>query len=661
MKEIRPCGSWPSPIGSADLVRGALRLSAPRLAEGRLYWIEGRPSEGGRQVVMSTPVPGGAARRGTGPAATPAEASPQGVNVRTRVHEYGGGEYAVGRDRIFYVDDANGRIHAGRPGGAARPITPAGARHADLLPSPDGRWLVSVEERPREGQEPENRLVAVPLAESDDAAGVRALDAPRVVAAGHDFYASPVFSPDADQLAFLAWDHPHMPWRATVLERVGWGREGPRSAPQRVAGEGDESLFQPRFGADGSLYVSSDRSGWWNLVRIGESGPVPVHRDALEIGGPQWVFGMSRWAFLDAERIVAIATRDGRDALCTIELASGRLREQATPFVSIGGLVAEDGWVACIAGSPLAAGALQLWSFDEGDPRCVRESAPIALDGADVSRGEARVLPSVDGRTTHAFVYPPCSSAVRGPADERPPLLVKSHGGPTSATSAALDPRIQFWTSRGFAVADVNYGGSSGYGRAYRDRLEGQWGVVDVEDCVAVARALATSGEVDGDRLAISGGSAGGYTTLCALTFHDAFSAGASHYGIGDLEALARDTHKFESRYTDWLVGPLPEARELYRARSPIHHHERLRCPVIFFQGLEDRVVPPNQAEAMVDVLARRGIPHAYVAFEGEQHGFRRAENIRTALDGELYFYSQVFGFEAPRPPGVEVRSSGAG
>jgi dipeptidyl aminopeptidase/acylaminoacyl peptidase len=272
-----------------------------------------------------------------------------------------------------------------------------------------------------------------------------------------------------------------------------------------------------------------------------------------------------------------------------------------------------------------------------------------------VSRAEARQFHSIDGRSTHAFVYMPCSETNQASPGERFPLLVKSHGGPTAATSSALDPRIQFWTSRGFAVADVNYSGSSGYGRAYRDRLEGEWGIVDVEDCVTVARALAEDGLVDKDRLAISGGSAGGFTTLCALTFHDAFAAGASHYGIGDLECLARDTHKFESRYTDWLVGPLPEKRDLYIERSPIHHHERLNCPVIFFQGLEDRVVPPSQAEAMVAVLARRGIPHAYVPFEGEQHGFRRAENIRTAMDGELYFYSQIFGFEAPQPAGVQV------
>jgi dipeptidyl aminopeptidase/acylaminoacyl peptidase len=353
--------------------------------------------------------------------------------------------------------------------------------------------------------------------------------------------------------------------------------------------------------------------------------------------------------------VLASATIDGSDVLVRIDLERGDTRERSSEFRMIGGLQSDDGWFTCLAGSAAESSGLFLWRGLGSTPHCVRRSTPFEIPTDAISVAVAREFVSAGGRKTHAFVYAPRSGAQTARPDERPPLLVKTHGGPTSATSAALDPRIQFWTSRGFAVADVNYGGSTGYGRAYRDQLEGQWGVVDVEDCVAVARALAEEGFVDADRLAISGGSAGGYTTLCALTFHDAFSAGASHYGIGDLEALARDTHKFESRYTDWLVGPLPEFRSRYVERSPVHHPERLNCPMIFFQGLEDKVVPPNQAEAMVEVLARRGIPHAYVPFAGEQHGFRRAENIRTALDGELYFYSRVFGFEAPHPTRVDV------
>jgi dipeptidyl aminopeptidase/acylaminoacyl peptidase len=589
------------------------------------------------------------------------EASPTGVNVRSRVHEYGGGEYTVHRDRVYLVDDADGGLHVAPIGGAARPVCVSGSLHAEPVVSPDGRWLLAIEERPRTGAEPENRILAVAL----DVEG-RAAGPPRVVAAGHDFYASIRFSPAGDEVAFLAWDHPGMPWNGTWLETLAWGPEGPRGGVRPRAGGRGESLFQPDHLPDGGLLVVSDRSGFWNLARVTHDGAVPIHRDAFEIGRPQWVFGLSTWAPVsgpDADRsgdgaggrVLAAATRAGVDGLVEIELAEGRVRERPSPLRSIAGLVSGEGWAACVGGAADRAAALYLWRVDDGAPVPVLESSPMALADDVISRAEPVTLPSVDGRATHAFLYRPRSAGQTPRPGERPPLLVKSHGGPTAAASAALDPRIQFWTSRGFAVADVNYGGSTGFGRAYRDQLHERWGIVDVEDCVAVARALADEGVVDGARLAISGGSAGGYTTLCGLTFHDAFAAGASHYGIGDLEALARDTHKFESRYTDWLVGPLPQTLARYRARSPIHHVDRLACPVIFFQGLEDRVVPPSQAEAMVAALAARGLSHAYVPFPGEQHGFRRAENIRTALDGELYFYARLFGFDAPRPPGVDV------
>lgn len=640
------CGDWDSSIGSADLVRGALRLSAPTIEAGRLYWLEGRPDEGGRQVLMRARLPEATAL----PALLEVEeVLARDVNVRTRVHEYGGGEFCVWRDRVYYVDDSDGRIYRASRGTTPEPVVPAGAMHADLVVSPEGDWLFCVEERSREGREPENRILAIRL----DSEG-RAQGGPRTVAAGHDFYASLCCSPEGDELAFLAWDHPNMPWNGTVLERIAWGQEGARGEVRPCAGGRRESLFQPGFAPDGRLFVVSDRSGWWNLTYVRESGLEAVHEDRFEIGRPQWVFGMSAWAF-SGEKVLGAATVDGVDTLVEIDIESCSSRDRLSRLQSISGIVAGDGWVACVGGESERAAGLYLWSAADGVPECVRESSPLVLHADSISQAIPMSFASKDGRTAHAFLYKPKSGSQTPRSGERPPLLVKSHGGPTAAASAALDPRIQYWTSRGFAVADVNYGGSSGFGRAYRDQLEERWGVVDVEDCVAVARSLAAEGLVDGDRLAISGGSAGGYTTLCALTFHDAFAAGASHYGIGNLEALAQDTHKFESRYTDWLVGPLPETQARYVERSPIHHVERLSCPVIFFQGLEDRVVPPNQAESMVAVLAERGLPHGYVPFEGEQHGFRRAENIRTALDGELYFYSQVFGFDAPKPEGVEV------
>ncbi|HEB90513.1 MAG TPA: S9 family peptidase [Deltaproteobacteria bacterium] len=648
MKTVRPCGSWVSPISSTDLVRGALRLSAPRVEGGHVFWLEGRPAEGGRQLVMMGDLSESVGLRNL------REASPPGVQVRSRVHEYGGGEFVVWQDRLFFVDDLGGRIHAGRVGGASAAISPAGSRFADLVVSPDGRHLVAVEEKPRSGGEPENRLVAIELGSASGFPVVAG--PPRVVAAGHDFYSSPVFAPDGRRLAFLAWDHPDMPWNGTTLEVMAWGASGPVGAPRAIAGGRGESLFQPGFGITGELFVVSDRSGWWNLMRATGAGLVPVRSEAAEYGRPQWVFGMSTWAFLDRETILASATCAGRDRLVRMAVRDGSVMAGAGATISsVGGVAADAGWAAFIAGSPSAETALHVWHPQSHGLHRVRESGALTMSDSTISRAEARTFPMPDGRTTHAFVYPPMSAVNRPREGERSPLIVKTHGGPTAATSDVLDPRIQFWTSRGFSVADVNHAGSSGYGRAYRDQLEGAWGILDVADCVAVARALADEGRVDPRRLAISGGSAGGFTTLCALTFHDLFSAGASHYGIGDLEALAQDTHKFEAHYTDWLVGPFPEAIDRYRARSPVRHADRLACPVIFFQGLEDRVVPPSQAEAMVGVLAARGIPYAYVPFEGEQHGFRRGENIRTVLDGELYFYARIFGFEAPRPEAVEV------
>lgn len=655
MKRVCPYGSWASSIDSGSLVAGARVLGAPRVEGDALYWLERRPAEAGRQVLMRgelaglAGLAGGAVGRGLGGLR---EVSAPGVNVRTRVHEYGGGEYAVFRDRIYYVDDGEGCIVGGRVGGPMRPLTRRGARHADLVVSPDGRWLVAVEERPLPDHEPENRLVAIALPADLERDPVVA--EPRVVAAGHDFYASPVFDRGGRRLAWLAWDHPHMPWNKTVLEQRAWGPDGAQGERVRVAGGAGESLFQPGFGPDGALYVVSDRSGFWNLARVSEGGLRPVHALAGELGRPQWVFGLSTWAWLEGDRVLASVTRAGCDALGVLSLASGAFEAMPVDFVTVGGLTTGTDFAACVASTPTTGLALYAWALEGGRPQCVRDAGIPELDDAAASRAEALELVRPDGRTTYAFFYAPVSAGSQGPSDERPPLLVKSHGGPTAATSAGFEPRIQFWTSRGFAVVDVNYAGSSGYGRAYRDRLERAWGVEDVADCVGVARALAGAGRVDGERLAITGGSAGGFTTLCALTFHAVFRAGASHYGIGDLEALVRDTHKFESRYTDWLVGRWPEERARYVERSPIHHADRLRCPVIFFQGLEDRVVPPNQAEAMVGALARRGVAHAYVPFAGEGHGFRRAENIRMALDGELYFYSRVFGFAAPQPAGLE-------
>ena len=636
MKRTAPYGSWTSPLHADLVARAARRLSQPRLDGNFVYWLEGRPEEGGRQVVVR-------ARRGGGSE----EVTPKAANVRTLVHEYGGGEFLVRAGQLVYVDlNQPGIQRLGAEGG--RPVggTLPQARYADFDLSADGRRLVAVEEEHREGEEPENRIVAFDLD-----AGVR-----RVIAAGHDFVSTPRFSPRGDRLAYLSWDHPNMPWDGTTLFVTVFGAGGDAGTPKAVAGGRDESIFQPSFSPGGRLTFVSDRSGWWNLYQERESGIVPLCSRKAEFGLPQWVFGMSTYGFVDEEKMLCIYRSNGIERLARLELREGRLIDLSTPLTSFDGLDVA-GRHACFIGAGVAtAPAICSLDIEDGRVEEVCRSFEIDLDPGLLSEPEAIEFPSEGGRSAYAFLYRPGNPRQQAPADERPPLIVKSHGGPTAASSSALKLGIQYWTSRGFAVLDVNYGGSTGYGRAYRDLLRGAWGVVDVDDCTHAARFAASQGVADLERLAVSGGSAGGYTTLSALTFRDVFAAGASHYGVGDLEALARDTHKFESRYLDRLVGPYPERRDLYVQRSPIHHTERLSCPVIFFQGLEDRIVPPNQAEAMVAALAARGIAHAYVPFEGEQHGFRRVENIRTALEGELFFYAHVFGFPVDvRPPAVRI------
>ncbi len=634
-RETAPFGAWRSPLTSELLVRGALALSQPSLDGGDLAWLEGRPAEGGRQVVVRER--GGRIQ----------DLSPAGLNVRSRVHEYGGGDYLLRRGVLFFVDFAEPGVFRREAHGVSRVRgTLDGACYADFDLSPDGRWLACVEEEPRAGQEPANRLVALELGSGER----------RVVEAAFDFVSFPRFAPDGRALCYTAWRHPDMPWDATELRVAPWGARGPAGPARTLAGGREESIFQPGFSPAGRLTFVSDRSGWWNLHQLRGDALVALCPRPAEFGLAQWVFGLSTWDFVDERTILCSHGSGGTQRLARLDVESGALHDLALPYAEIHG-VRVAGRSACFLGAgPTRPFCVARLDLADGSVSELRSSFALGIDSGLLSPPEAMEYAS-DGRRAFAFVYPPRHPGFAAPEGERPPLLVKSHGGPTSATTPSLQLAIQYWTSRGFAVVDVNYGGSTGYGRDYRNLLRGEWGVVDVADCVAAARQLADEGRVDPRRLCITGGSAGGFTTLCALTFHELFAAGASHYGVGDLEALARDTHKFESRYLDRLVGPYPERRDRYVARSPIHHVERLARPVVFFQGLEDRVVPPGQAEAMVAALAARGIPHAYVAFPGEQHGFRRAENIRTALDGELFFYAQIFGFDVEsKPEAARVR-----
>lgn len=623
-------GSWRSPITADLVVTGSLRLGQPAWDKGDLYWTEGRPQEKGRNVLRRQAA-GGAVQ----------ELTPAPFNVRTRVHEYGGGAYWVSEGVVYFCNFADQRLYRLLPGSDPQPLTEAGPyRYADgVVDRARGRILCGREDHSRQG-EPENSLVSIDLASGSQ----------RVLASGHDFYASPRLSPDGQTLVWLTWDHPQMPWDGTELWQAEVAPDGSLGEPQKLAGGPAESIFQPQWSPQGDLYFVSDRSGWWNLYRWDPQGPLPLCPMEAEFAEPQWVFGLSTYGFCGDRQILAIYRQEGLCHLALLDPRSGRRQELPLPYTELHSLQVSGEKAAFLAASPSEAMALVCLDLPSGQVEVVARSSSVAVEPEYLSIPEPIAFPTSGGAVAYGFFYPPKNRDFVAPAGEKPPLLVKSHGGPTGATAAVLNLGIQYWTSRGIAVLDVNYRGSSGYGRAYRDALKGRWGLVDVEDCIAGAQFLAAQGKVDGERLLIRGGSAGGYTTLAALTFHTVFKAGASYYGVSDLEALAQETHKFESHYLDSLIGPYPERRDLYRERSPIHHLEGLNCPVIFFQGLEDAIVPPNQAERMVAALQAKGIPVAYVPFEGEQHGFRQAANIKRALEAELYFYAQVLGFPLAEP-----------
>jgi dipeptidyl aminopeptidase/acylaminoacyl peptidase len=630
---ILPFGSWKSPITADLIVGGSVGLSQPMFDGDSVYWIEMRPTEGGRNVIVHR-----------GPDGVTRDINPAPLNARTRAHEYGGGDYTVADGAIYFSNFADQRVYRKLPDGEPLPLTPEGSlRYAEPVFDAKRHRLFCIRE---DLSQPGEAVSSIVIINPEDSS-----EEQKVVASGNDFYSSHKLSPDGSQLAWLTWNHPNMPWDGCELWVGDLSDEGLVVSSRRVAGGKAESIFQPEWSPDGVLYFASDRNGWWNLERLTANGEIePAHESKSELGMPQWVFGMSSYAFASPSLIVCSHVEHGVSRLGTLNTETAEYKDIDCPFTDIQYVRAHNGQTVFRGGSPIDVVAVIRMDLETGKWESLRRSNELILDSRYFSVPRAVEFPTEAGLTAHGFFYPPQNPDYRAPADERPPLIVKSHGGPTSAASTALSLSVQYWTSRGFAVLDVNYGGSTGYGRQYRERLNNKWGIVDVDDCVNGARYLVRKGEVDGNRLIITGGSAGGYTTLCALTFRNIFKAGASHFGVSDAEALARDTHKLESRYLDGLLGPYPERKDVYIERSPVNFTDRLSCPVIFFQGLDDKVVPPNQAEKMVDALRAKGIAVAYVAFVGEQHGFRKAENIKRALDGELYFYSRVFGFELAEP-----------
>jgi len=627
---VAPYGAWRSPVTADLLAAGGVSLAYLHVEQGVVYWLEGRPLEGGRYVLVQRT-----------PDGQIADVTPAGYNVRTMVHEYGGGAYIVYGSTVYFANFSDQRLYRQLPGELPLPITaeppaPRSQRYADLRITPDGRWLVCVRESHQSDGAVINELVALPADGSTE---------PHILTGGYDFYAAPRISPDGRQLAWLAWNNPQMPWDGTELWTATLSADMTLHAVRLVAGSTTESLFQPEWRADGVLYFISDRSNWWNLYRESADQIEAVAPIEAELGEPHWTFDPIRYIFLNDGRIACLYSQNGLEYLGIIAPNSQQIERIECDYTALHGLGTDGERLWLIGGSPTSGASVFALNLADGAITLVKQGLRTDVDPRFFSAPQPLEFPTENGQTAHAIFYPPTNPHYIAPTNEKPPLLVICHGGPTGATIAQLSLAVQFWTSRGIGVVDVNYGGSTGYGREYRERLKGNWGIVDVMDCINAARYLIDQGQADGKRVAIRGGSAGGYTTLRALTWQDFFAAGASYFGLAELETFVTDTHKFEARYLDGLIGAYPEQKALYFERSPVNFADQLNSPVILFQGLEDKIVPASQAEIMVEALATKGLPYAYLAFEGEQHGFRKAENIIRSAEAELYFYGQVFDF----------------
>jgi len=631
---IHTYGSWPSPLSARQLTTLSTKISEPRVDQHSVYWLESRPHQRGRTTLVRK-------YRNEEPRDILAEP----FSIRTRANEYGGGAWTVHEGAIFAVLDHDQRIYQ-LDQQAPHPITPEGKfRYADLIVDKYRQRLICVRED-YQFETPRSEIVAIDLTNTST-------DKPNVTVllSGDDFYSNPRVSPDGQWLSWLSWNQPNMPWDGTKCQIARMSDKGTLSDHLLVAGGDNESVFQPEWSPTGELFFVSDRSNWWNLYRVAVE-ELPIKNSAAikalyslnaEFATPQWVFGMSTYAFIGEQSVLCCFNQQGQWQLASIDLKNSQVTPLATPLTDISAIFS-DGEDAVFLGANAVSTPL-LYQYQQHALTPVSGPAPDTLDAAYISVAQPIIFPTTNNESAHAFYYPPVNPEVNSPVNTKPPLIVMCHGGPTGATESSLNLKIQYWTTRGFAVLDVNYRGSTGYGRRYRDALKGNWGIVDVDDVVMGATWLAEQGLVNPEAMIIRGSSAGGYTVLAALTFTDRFAAGASLYGIGNLETLVLDTHKFEARYLDSLIGDYPAQRSTYLERSPLFHVEKLQRPVIFLQGLRDKVVPPEQAERMVAALARQGIPHAYVTFPEEGHGFRQADAIEQAIESELYFYSQLFHF----------------
>jgi acetyl esterase/lipase len=673
MKAKAPYGTWRSPISASAVAEAASRPGDLVVDGLDIYIGESRPDEAGRVAIVKLAAAAGAASE---------DVLPAPYSARSRVHEYGGGAFNVRAGHLVFVHDADQALYLRGPGERPRRLTPlltGGQRRfaEPIFDTPRERILAIVEEHVASGKEPENAVAAIGYGSRTGRY--------EILLRGQHFYSSLRLSPDARRLAWLSWRHPCMPWDGTELWLAELDSRGVPKVPRRIAGGTRESILQPEWDASGALRFISDQSGYWNLYRWdAESGAQPLCPRSADFGAPQWVFGMSSYCGLPGGDALCTLTEGGVWRLARLRAESSELDLLDLPYTEYSTLRAAPEGAALLVASPTVSTSLMHFDAETSSLRSLRRygslglgslglgsagsSSPGTASGGDdeaalaarISQPSAVEFLSDDGMRAYGLFYPPLHPDYEAPAGEKPPLLVRCHGGPTSQASTGLNLRTQYWTSRGFAVLEVNYRGSSGYGRAYRDALRGQWGIGEVLDCIAGANALAQRGLCDSQRACISGGSAGGYTALAALTFHDVFAAGAIYYGVSDLSALARDTHKFESRYLEGLVGPYPEMAARYTERSPLSHLDRLERPTLFFHGMQDKVTPPNQATTIAKALEEKGVPVAFLAFADEGHGFRHAETIRRTLDGEFYFYCRIFGIEpAEAPEKIEIKNLG--
>jgi dipeptidyl aminopeptidase/acylaminoacyl peptidase len=635
---IAPYGSWVSPISVDQLTATSIGLSAVQIDGQYVYWLESRAAEGGRASLWRRLITGG----------EPVEVTPAPAYVRNRVHEYGGGEYHVSDGTVVYSEFSDGRLYAVRGAAAPEPITPAGAfRFGDIRVHPDRGLVLAVREDHSSGGEPANTIVALDLDGPNPDGGA-------VLRAGADFYSTPELSMSG-VLAWTQWNHPNMPWDSTTI-MVGALSGRTIMNSQAVAGGPLESALQPRWLGEKLIFVS-DRTNWWNLYLWSEGDVRPLCATEAEFCEPQWVLGQRPYAIIDDDHLLCSINGSGEESIAVLRMSDGTLEQMSPPGTAAASLDAGGRNAAAVLDYPDRPAGLALLDLDQSDWTVVRSSSAMIMDAASISVAR-RVSWAGEQGTVYGYFYPPTNGSYSAPADTLPPLITLSHGGPTGFAGADFKIAYQFWTSRGFAILDVNYSGSSGFGRTYRDRLKGRWGISDVQDCVAGAVSMGAQGLADPARLVIRGGSAGGFTTLAALTTTSVFAAGISLFGIADLEAMATDTHKFEARYLDGLVGPYPQDRARYVERSPINHLDQLAAPILLLQGTDDKVVLPDQAEMMADAARQKGLPVAMIMFEGEGHGFRKAETIKAATEAQIYFLGRILGFQpADQVPPIPIEN----